>query len=401
LLEILRAIEPSAHEKVAAQIAKFEADLEMRLDQDLLDLLGETFVLYDAPENGGFWFSGVTCVAQCSDPAKVRESLKKLANALGGISEKVGVAVTETEYRGHNIEFVNVAGLPVPIAPAWCVHKGRMVFGLYPQMVITALDRILDANPRTDSLLANPDFVRARRLLGGLGSSFSYSDAPADIAAMYAWLLPISQIGAAMAQGAGIQVDVTAFPTRKALTQHMFAHVSTSRTDAHGALCASYGPLPFTLPSLSAGGAGFAVPMTVAILLPSLSRARHQAKRAVSAANLRGIGQGCVVYANDHAELYPPDLKTLIDTGLATERMLHAPHDRTDQVSYVYISGQTVNDHPRNVLAHERLDIDPEGANVLLLDTSVRFMTHAKLQKALEETRARMAVPKAGGGPPG
>lgn len=49
----------------------------------------------------------------------------------------------------------------------------------------------------------------------------------------------------------------------------------------------------------------FIVGLLIAILLPSLSRARELAKRAVCASNLRGLGQGCYIYGNDNQEWFP------------------------------------------------------------------------------------------------
>ena len=43
----------------------------------------------------------------------------------------------------------------------------------------------------------------------------------------------------------------------------------------------------------------------IAILLPSIARARQLAKRAVCSANLRGIGQGMHIYSNDNMEWFP------------------------------------------------------------------------------------------------
>ncbi len=45
--------------------------------------------------------------------------------------------------------------------------------------------------------------------------------------------------------------------------------------------------------------------LLISILLPSLSRARELAKRAVCASNLRGCGQGMLIYANDNEEWFP------------------------------------------------------------------------------------------------
>ncbi len=47
------------------------------------------------------------------------------------------------------------------------------------------------------------------------------------------------------------------------------------------------------------------IALLISILLPSLSRAREITKRAVCAANVRGIGQGMKVYANDNADWFP------------------------------------------------------------------------------------------------
>ncbi|MBK9128633.1 MAG: prepilin-type N-terminal cleavage/methylation domain-containing protein [Phycisphaerales bacterium] len=47
------------------------------------------------------------------------------------------------------------------------------------------------------------------------------------------------------------------------------------------------------------------IALLISILLPSLSRAREITKRAVCASQLRGIGQGVKVYANDNADFHP------------------------------------------------------------------------------------------------
>ena len=50
------------------------------------------------------------------------------------------------------------------------------------------------------------------------------------------------------------------------------------------------------------------IALLISILLPSLARARELAKRAVCAANLRGIGQSAYIYSNDYNERFPVDL---------------------------------------------------------------------------------------------
>jgi prepilin-type N-terminal cleavage/methylation domain-containing protein len=47
------------------------------------------------------------------------------------------------------------------------------------------------------------------------------------------------------------------------------------------------------------------IALLIAILLPSLSKARELSNRSACAANLRGMGQSCAVYANDNSDAYP------------------------------------------------------------------------------------------------
>ena len=57
------------------------------------------------------------------------------------------------------------------------------------------------------------------------------------------------------------------------------------------------------------------IALLISILLPSLSRARELAKRAVCASNLRGIGQGCHIYSNDNTESFPQHYYIASETG--------------------------------------------------------------------------------------
>lgn len=61
------------------------------------------------------------------------------------------------------------------------------------------------------------------------------------------------------------------------------------------------------------------IALLISILLPSLSRARELAKRAVCSANLRGIGQSEHIYANDNAEWFPHDAYSQAISGANPE----------------------------------------------------------------------------------
>ena len=355
VLELITRYDAGEAADFQKDLAEMEAELGLRLMDDIFKPLGDTFVIFDAPENGGILFSGITAIVEASDPerfqATARKAVKLIAEEIDDDEMKLGLSAFD--YRDHRIEFVNLTGVPMPVAPAWSNHEGRFVIGLYPQMVQATLDRMLDDGRGAHGLIANPEFVKAFEALGGLGSTMGYVDNRRGMEQLYSYLLPAAEVGAAMAQGEGADVDISCFPSRDVLTKHVFAYVETMRTDEDGILCGSHGALPFPLPGLS-DATGMQAPLLVSILLPSLSRARELSKRAVSAANLKGIAISCFIYANDHNEKFPPDLETLVQDGSITREQLTAPNDEYGDVSYVYIAGQTMGSDSRNVLAHER-----------------------------------------------
>jgi hypothetical protein len=137
--------------------------------------------------------------------------------------------------------------------------------------------------------------------------------------------------------------------------------------------------------------------VAVSILLPSLQRARELSKRTVSAANLRGIGQACMIYANEHDDQFPPDLNVLLRDGVLTEKQFRAPLDDAWQPggsSYTYIPGQTPDGDPANVLAYEHPDINNgEGGNVLYVSGHVEFKRGDALPQAVRATYQRLGRP--------
>ena len=68
-----------------------------------------------------------------------------------------------------------------------------------------------------------------------------------------------------------------------------------------------YGGRGFAITGIITGGVGTFVmlPLLIAILLPSLGKARELSNRSVCAANLRGISQSMCVYAADNMEAFP------------------------------------------------------------------------------------------------
>lgn len=118
--------------------------------------------------------------------------------------------------------------------------------------------------------------------------------------------------------------------------------------------------------------------------------------------NLRQIGLAAKQYALDNGEGYPPDFTALLPDNIDTPKLFSCPSDpsaweevRTTgkvgraNTSYVYVSGLTISDDPRCILAFDRPENHRgDGANAVFLDTHVEWMLPDQFEKSLEETRA-------------
>lgn len=378
-------------------IEKFEEDIGFQLNPGLLQLIGDTVIAYDAPEAGGLWFTGTTVLLESTNAEQLQTNIGKLVK---GIAKKVGkkhLNMKSLEHKGHTVEFANVTGIPFPIAPAWARHEGWIVVGLYPQCVMAALDRLANPKAKETSILKRPDFVAARKILGPLGSRFSYVDTKSGFEALYPFALLLGQIGAAAAQGEGVKIDVSMLPSRETIAQHLFGEVSISRSENDCDVHLSYGALPVN-PGAFAGIGG--APLIASIALPALSRARELSKRTVCASNLRGIGQGMYIYAQDHDDAFPPDFKALLDSQVCTEKQFVCLSTGTPpgdlNANFVYIPGQKTTDEGLHVLVYEKLDNHQrEGINILFSDSHVEFVTPvSRAERAIEETKEWLAKKK-------
>jgi len=131
------------------------------------------------------------------------------------------------------------------------------------------------------------------------------------------------------------------------------------------------------------------------IVPPALRLARQQARRAVSAAKIRGILMACLLYANDNKQQWPPDLEALFKAALISDkRLLVNPARPADAVGYVYVRPRQPADKMKLasdvVLVYEKHDQWPAGGiNVGFADGHVQLIAdRARFQELLKKTTA-------------
>jgi len=161
----------------------------------------------------------------------------------------------------------------------------------------------------------------------------------------------------------------------------------------------------------------------MSIMLPSLNRAREAAQRVKCASNLRQIGQGIMMYANEHRGEYPDAIEKLIITEDLTSDVFVCPSSNDDRapgatpqaqaanltagkhLSYVYVgkgfttvSGPGAPSMGRTVVAYEPpANHANAGINVLFADGHVAFVPAAQAKQLIADVQAGKNPPSGGG----
>lgn len=404
LIQAVSVLHPELPETVNTALSEIEAELGLKIREDVLDVLDDGWVIFDAPSHGGLFGSGLTAVVETKDAKRAEELVGKAIELLRAAVGEDRFAVSAFEHAGHKINCLTVRGLPVPVAPAWAFHKQRLIMALYPQIVAQTVERLASPAAASFSILENADFVRARKLLPAKCSSIVYVDTKTGVSDLYSLALPLVTAGFSAAQGVGVQLDVTAWPPRDVFTQHLFGDGWAVSTDDNGVLVVGHGPWPVPVPPLSAmapligsvaAGAALSAPRHHLPLLPLLPTAdapleewqpAEPAEVFDPVAALQAISVHVQLYAMMNKESFPPALATLTEEGELDANLLVVPPEYGG--SFTYIGGQTLKSDPNNVLVYcSHPDL---GGCILTVAGDVSALDHQTIEQLVQETGQRL-----------
>lgn len=433
LLKGIRSLASQADPDAANQFDSIlqQANQAVGIDiqKDLLDSLGTGWAYYCDPATTGKGLLGLVVVNPLKDPAKAEDAITKLeqfANKAiaANMPRQPGQPRVSIEMRQTRVGDLNIHYLGFPLlSPAWAVAKGNLYLALYPQNVAVAAGH--DAT-RDKSILDNPSFIAMRQRLGyEKPDSFQFVDLPRTAPDAYTSWLAISHLSG-LGDLFGIPAPPMLLPTLPKLLAQLTPAGSVSWTDADGLHARSIEPFPasgvFTSDPQSL--ASVQAPLMISILLPALNRAREQANRVKSASNLRQIGTGAMMYANDHNGKFPVSLGEIaatedltIDVFVNPRGSHSAPHGLPpeqvrqwiDQNSdYIWLGqGRKVagfRSPSDEVLAYENPQGLSDGINILYADGHVDFNLMAMAQQkipnlgqAAPRRTPRQSLPKNGG----
>ncbi len=282
------------------------------IQKDLIASLGDSWVVYNSPTEGGSLLTGLCAVLAVRDRAKIEgviEKVERLATAAAtrGGNRPAPFAVRSTTVGDKTISYVQVLEAPVPVAPAWCLTDDRLVIALAPQMVRSHLTR----SAKAETLADNP--AVARHLAAGDVTSLSYVDTNLMNQVIYSYLQYGATMGAsALEKEIGIRADLAKFPSFSTVSRFLQPAIGVTRRTETTWSSESHTVGPALGPAV--------VPvagMAMALILPQIQSAREAARQNTSRNNLRALGFAMFSFANRNGR-YPdratssPDGKRLL-----------------------------------------------------------------------------------------
>ncbi len=186
---------------------------------------------------------------------------------------------------------------------------------------------------------------------------------------------PISQIPTGLAMIASTAVYVLMFRNLRDIKGTSV--VKAKQGKGIGVIIA----VAIVVPTLAIGG------MFAGMTIPALSRAREMARRTKCINNLKQIGLGLHMYAQDNDEKFPNTLSVLYPKYISTLDVFKCPAQKEKiktkadidmKAGYKYISGLSEDSPSSAVVAHTKKGYFKRGRNILYVDGHVKWEKDTK-----------------------
>jgi hypothetical protein len=410
------AMDPQAVEQMNAMLAGASEAAGLDLEKDLIAHLGDRWAFVSAPSLGGT-LTGSALMVEVKNEAEFKAALGKLEAQLeqvlpppperpGGpeflapgrrMEEAPRMQLRRYTFGKLKIRYLAApSGFPLPVAPAWAVHKGRLYIAAFPQVVAAAAA----AEPER-TLGKVEQFAAFRKRLSPGAGMVAWTNLPSLMRRFYGGVLAGGTMATNMFGSFGNRIRPEMLPPLPAIEKYVWPQIEAVSADEAGITFEAYGSLPamfggsfqhLTSPSQ--------VPMMIGTLIPSLQQARAQTRRAISGANLNAIYRGIAMYMAENDGRFPPDLEVLIKHGTIPRQMLYSPSmNRPEdflqrrpypEPDYVYFGHRLGHVAPVGlILAFEKPECNHnQGTNVLYVAGNVKWCSMEEFRRDLQRTQA-------------
>lgn len=318
IIDLVATFEPSARQDFEEGLWQAETELGIDIRNDVLGSLDDTFVVYMPGGELLTAWTGSSAVVKIKDRRRLERAIDKLTVVARMETERQspsrGPRFRESEFGDYTLHYVQFVGEPMPFTPAWCVTEGHLVAGLTPQAVKAAVAR---TSERGESLA---DVEAVADALGGAAgpASLTYVDAQKVVRGLYPMMMMGLQAVSGELAREGFELDLALLPSVEAIAPHLVPSVSTWRLAPDGFRFEAHQSLP-------GGDVLSSAPISVALILPAVTRARSAARNAQEMNNLRQIALAFHNY-NDANGQFPTNVYDANGKALLSWRVRLLPY---------------------------------------------------------------------------
>ena len=298
---------PQGSSPVEQAVAAFEAAADVNVEGDFLSAVGQRLILFAGASQPMSMTPAVCLLIEVRDQQAMTRFLEGCLTFIhqqtSGQEESQPPSMS---FYRHTIHYIKPQG-GLPISPAFTLAQGNLIIALSP-MVLKEYLAFLDAGgPGIDR---DDDFRAVRSHVSMDANALTYTKFQ-DVAMEAYGLLPM------LLDSLGTQTDAgfssASLPLPETIRKHLFPSISLVRKTEDGIILEGYSPIG--VPVASLGGS-----IAPAMMLPALGRARGEARATQCRSNLRQIGLGLLMYANDHQDRGPAHLQALLEDGYLTQK---------------------------------------------------------------------------------
>jgi hypothetical protein len=388
---VLRAVKDAsgaAGVNVEQRLAALESEAKFSIRKGLLESLAGPVVSYSlgmgaVPEAP---MGGLVVLIKLKDAELFEKTMTSLGDFAAAQSKGAFQVSSQKREDGRTVHAWTVAQLAMmQVMPTWSVANGYAIIGLNAGVHDAAVKQMAATGADRKSIRDTPGYKEVTARLPDGVVCLDYADSRTQYTqamAMFQQFWPMAGLFAAQA---GVKLP-PALPSLSDIIKDM-KPMCRSRWVAPDGIYERYqGPgIEVGLSAVAGAAVG------AGVALPAMAKSRDQARNMVVMANLRQIGLGLHMYADDHQGEWPADLEQA-KSNFGSAQILESPRKPKDFAgpSYIYVRGQPKTTDPHNVMVYENPEYCTDRIDVLFADDHVESMKPDAFRRELKATCDRL-----------